>query len=202
MKKIVVLQGLIGSGKDTAANFIIQKGNAVKLSFASILKDVVSAVFGWNRKALEGDTSESRVWREQIDEWWAKRLNIPDLSPRWVLQQWGTNLLRNHFHPDIWIAAIERKIYDTSVDTIVITDCRFTNEIEFLIRLRKESGFDVKFVWIRRPPLPHWVEVYLKEGIPPFGVHLSEYQWLHNKFDIILDNDSDFETLKNEVLKV
>jgi hypothetical protein len=34
---------------------------------------------------LEGLTLESRIKREEVDEWWSKRLNIKNLTPRWVL---------------------------------------------------------------------------------------------------------------------
>ena len=63
--KIIVLCGLISSGKDTCANMLVRHGNFVKFSFASVLKDVLSVLFGWDRKMLEGDTSESRTEREK-----------------------------------------------------------------------------------------------------------------------------------------
>ena len=37
---------------------------------------------------------QSRAFREQVDEWWAKRLDIPTLSPWYALQYIGTNVLR------------------------------------------------------------------------------------------------------------
>jgi hypothetical protein len=70
--RIVVLQGLIGSGKDSTARYLLQKYGGVKMSFASTLKDVVSVLFDWDRNLLEGDTEESREWRETIDEWWSR----------------------------------------------------------------------------------------------------------------------------------
>ena len=116
-QKIIAIQGFIGSGKDTLAEIIYNKEkelgkNVIKLSFAASLKDSVSIIFGWDRNLLEGDTKESRDWREQIDEWWSKRLDIPYLTPRWVLQNIGTNVMRNHFHSDIWLSSLERKIFN------------------------------------------------------------------------------------------
>lgn len=203
MRKIIAFCGFIGSGKDTAANTLLEKlGNdAVKLSFAGILKDIVSCVFCWNRQMLEGDTQESRIWREQIDEWWSKRLVMPHLTPRWVLQNWGTNILRNQFHDEIWIAALEKKLYSCEQNTILITDCRFTNEMEFLRKLHRIGAFDVKFVWVRRYPIPLWVEDYLATGNIPSNVHCSEFQWLNIKFDKIIDNDVNIDAFKEKVLQ-
>jgi hypothetical protein len=50
----------------------------------TVLKDAVAHVFGWDRTMLEGRTKEAREWREQVDPWWAERLNMPNLTPRWV----------------------------------------------------------------------------------------------------------------------
>jgi hypothetical protein len=32
---------------------------------------------------------------------------MPTLTPRWILQYWGTEVCRRAFHDDIWIAALE-----------------------------------------------------------------------------------------------
>jgi hypothetical protein len=196
--KIIAIQGFIGSGKDTLANLILNNNeNSIKLSFASSLKDCISVVFNWNREMLEGDTKESREWREKIDEWWSKRLNIPHLTPRWVLQNWGTEVLRGHFHPDIWIASLENKIQNMKdINMIIITDCRFENEIECL---KKLGAF---FIRIKRGPEPEWLEYYLNYDVKP-NVHISEYSWIKNDFDITIENDGTVEDLKNfEFLKL
>jgi hypothetical protein len=131
---IVALCGLIGAGKDTAADYLIERHSFKKLSFAGALKDAVSVVFNWDRQMLEGSTKESREWRESIDQWWAGRLNLPHLTPRFVLQYFGTDLFRNHFHNDIWIASLENKLLSAK-GNIVITDCRFKNELELFGKL-------------------------------------------------------------------
>ena len=97
---IIGLVGLIGSGKDTVADYLVNVHGFRRESFAGTLKDAVAAVFGWDRTLLEGRTRASREWREQVDTWWAARLNMPDLTPRWVLQYWGTEVMRRGFHDD------------------------------------------------------------------------------------------------------
>ncbi len=187
---IIGICGLQGSGKDTLGSILIQKYGFVKLSYAGILKDIVSIIFGWDREMVEGATKESRQWREQVDEWWASRLNMPNLTPRYVLQYFGTDLFRNHFHNDIWVAAVERQLY--KYPNVVITDCRFPNEIDVL----KSNG--AKLVKITRGTLPEWFGQYESGLIEvPENIHPSEYMWIKNKFDFLIQNDGSIEELEN-----
>lgn len=78
---------------------------------------------------LEGITKEDREWREIVDDWWAKNLDILNLTPRYVLQFFGTDLFRKYFHQDIWIKIIENQLIKLKDENIVITDCRFNNEM-------------------------------------------------------------------------
>lgn len=196
--KIYAICGFLGSGKDTLANLISeyyekQQINVIKLSFAKILKDIVSIVFNWNRDLLEGDTKESREWREKIDEWWSKRLNIPNLTPRYILQNWGTEVLRNNFHNDIWVACLENQIRFSEADVILITDCRFENEIKTL------RNYNTKFIWVQRGDNPRWVKEYIDEDIIPKNIHSSEYSWLKNNFNNIILNNKDIYYLKTQI---
>ena len=124
---IIGVCGFIGSGKDTVADYLVNLHHFRRESFANTLKDAVSAVFGWDRTMLEGRTKQAREWREQQDNWWTDRLGIV-ITPRWVLQNWGTEVCRNGFHDDIWIASLENKLRHRR-DNVVISDCRFPNEI-------------------------------------------------------------------------
>ena len=194
---IIGICGLIGSGKDTAADYLVNFHEFKRESFAASLKDAVAAVFGWDRELLEGRTKQSRDWREQVDTWWATRLNIPHLTPRWILQNWGTEVLRQHFHDDIWIASVEYKV-SQSKDHIVITDCRFPNEIKGL----KEQG--AKIIWIQRGIIPHWYSIAesanrgdnkAREWLGLNGIHASEYSWAGTDFDMVVDNNGSIEHL-------
>jgi hypothetical protein len=155
---IIGICGLIGSGKDTVADYLVNVHEFRRESFAGTLKDAAAAVFGWDRTLLEGRTKVSREWREQNDPWWAKRLNIPHLTPRWVLQYWGTEVMRRGFHDDIWIASIENKIRNLR-DNVVISDCRFPNEIS---SIRNAGGIIVRTC---RGPEPEWYNFALQENL-------------------------------------
>ena len=127
--KLIGLSGRAGSGKDTVANYMVNNYNYTKLSFGNVLKDVVSCIFGWPRHLLEGDTKESREFREKEDKWWSTHLKIK-ITPRIALQKIGTDVFRMHFHPDIWLLILKKQI--TKYDKIVVTDIRFLNEYNMI----------------------------------------------------------------------
>ena len=57
---IIGICGLIGCGKGTVGDILVENHGFTKLSFADKLKDGVATVFNWDRQMLEGDTVESR----------------------------------------------------------------------------------------------------------------------------------------------
>jgi hypothetical protein len=194
---IIGICGFIGSGKDTVADYLVNFHEFRRESFASTLKDAVAAVFGWDRTLLEGRTKEAREWREQVDPWWAERLAMPTLTPRWVLQYWGTEVCRRAFHDDIWIASLENKLRN-SKDNVVISDCRFPNEIQ---SIRDAGG---KIVWVQRGELPDWYDTaieanlghnYAVQDLKMRKIHASETAWVGTDFDTIIDNNRSIDDL-------
>ncbi len=194
---IVGICGFIGSGKDTIADYLVNFHEFRRESFASTLKDAVASVFGWDRTLLEGRTKEAREWREQVDPWWAERLDMPTLTPRWVLQYWGTEVCRKAFHDDIWIASLENKLRN-SKDNVVISDCRFPNEISSI----KRAGGQI--VWVQRGELPEWYEIAVDANrgsnvalneLKRLKIHASETAWVGTKFDAVIDNNSTIDAL-------
>lgn len=207
---IIGFVGFIGSGKDTAADYLVNSHGFRRDSFANTLKDAVSHVFGWDRTMLEGRTKQAREWREQVDPWWAERLNMPNLTPRWVLQQWGTEVCRKGFHDDIWIASLENKLRNTK-DDIVISDVRFPNEIQ---AIHSAGG---KVIRIKRGPEPDWYDDAVsankgdrhlgwalgKSRLEKLAIHASETAWVGGNIDVVITNDGSIDDLcqaiKNQV---
>jgi hypothetical protein len=194
---IIGICGFIGSGKDTVADYLVNFHEFRRESFANTLKDAVASVFGWDRTMLEGRTKEAREWREQVDPWWAERLAMPTLTPRWVLQYWGTEVCRRSFHDDIWIASLENKLR-SSKDNVVISDCRFPNEIQ---SIRDAGG---KIIWVQRGNLPDWYQTaldanaghnYAVQDLKMRKIHASETAWVGTDFDSILDNNHTIDNL-------
>ena len=193
---ILVICGLKGSGKDTIGDYLIQGHNFTRFHFGDAVKDVCSIIFGWSRHLLEGDTKESREFRETEDVWWSEKLGFK-LTPRIAFQKIGTDVMRDHFHKDIWTLIIERKINkilnENKSQNIVITDCRFKNELQMV------QSYGAKTVAVYRN-LPEWFMPY-KNGIisAPKNVHLSEYEWIRTDFDFEIKNNGSFENLHHNI---
>ena len=195
---IIGICGFIGTGKDTVADYLVNFHEFRRDSFASTLKDAVSAVFGWDRVLLEGRTKEAREWREQVDPWWSERLDMPHLTPRWVLQYWGTEVCRQGFHDDIWIASLENKLRKTQ-DNIVISHVRFPNEVK---AIKNAGGIVIR---VLRGEEPIWFDtarlacqgdkIALEAMTSFYKVHASEWAWANTNFDMIVDNNSTIDEL-------
>lgn len=221
MTKLIGLVGFAGSGKDTVASYLNQELDFNKVAFAAALKDVLAAMFGWPRDMIEGATKESRAWREEPDLWWEENLNWSKhplsrlrarFTPRAAMQLVGTNLLRKEFCDGLWLLRVKKQLEETLSDPIlvsnkiVITDCRFPNEI----RLIKEKGGSI--IRVRRGSDPSWFNIAVdamdensatrlvsQEYMVDTGIHESEWAWANSPVDIIVENNGTLEELYSQV---
>ena len=162
--KLIGVIGPIGGGKDTIADYLIQRHGYKKLSFATRVKDVAAVAFGWERTLLEGDTLTSRAWREEVDAFW-------NITPRQALQRIGTEMFRGHIADDFWLRIVEKQISESTAKGIVITDCRFENEIRLIQRL---GG---TIIQVQRHTPPTWAADAI-QGLPfdsSYNVHITEW---------------------------
>ena len=227
MKKIISLSGLIGSGKDTVAEILVASHGFKRLSFSAALKDAVAAIFGWDRTLLEGLTPEARAWRENEDIWWTDHLDFGiQITPRWVLQYIGTEVMRDHFDTNIWVLALIKKIQD-SEQNVVISDARFLNEMQ---AVKAAGGINVGVY----RKLPNWLEkfyqkteAYMQEfegrgimdrdysaeharlntmdwghkAVLDLKINLHESEWAHllwNRYDHLIDNNGTLKELETK----
>jgi hypothetical protein len=180
---LIGVVGLIGSGKDTVSKRLEEKHGFRRDSFAKSLKDAVSAMFNWDREMLEGNGDDSRQWREQPDEFWSKKFG-KTVTPRWVLQHFGTEVMRQHMHDAIWIDSCLSR-YDGK--PTVISDTRFQNELK---TIKENKG---QIILVKRGELPTRQEMQEK------GAHKSEWDWMGWNFDHVIDNDGSKEDLYKKV---
>lgn len=189
---IIGICGLIGSGKDTVAQQLIDNHNFVKISFADKLKDAVAVMFNWNRELLDGKTDESRAWREKEDAYWTAETGR-SITPRLVLQEFGTECMREGFFDGIWVSLTKQHILNNPDTNFVIPDTRFPNEAKMLYEIGGE-------VWrVKRGQDPVWFRIYQDVGVEPKDVHPSEWAWAHTKFTQTIENNGTLEQLRNQV---
>ena len=201
---IVGIVGFIGSGKGTIADLLVERHGFFKESFANSVKDACALIFGWDRAMLEGDTPESRAWREQPDEWWSNKLE-KEFSPRLALQLMGTEAGRDVFHPDLWVHTVLRRCDAAPWNNYVIADVRFPNEIN---AIAKSGG---KIIRVRRGDDPvWWGEALATNRNKNYNmmaqyypeIHYSEWAWIGSHYDIIMDNNCTIDELTVRVDKL
>ena len=207
MGSIVAICGFIGSGKGTVGDILVRDYGFIQESFAKPLKDAAALIFNWDRKLLEGDTKESRDWRNVPDQFWSKSLGR-EFTPRLALQLLGTEAGRQVFGDELWTAALINRL-DRSKN-YVITDCRFVNEYN---AIKAAGGYVVQ---IKRGSDPAWLPTavqYLafepyhepgrtdrhKQEMLDQLPHRSEWDWVNCKMDVVIKNDQDLEELAVKV---
>ena len=179
---IIGVVGFIGSGKGTVGDILEREHGYKKFAFADALKDAVAGIFLWPRGLLEGDTNASRAFRERVDVWWSHKLGY-EVTPRLILQKFGTEACRHGIADNIWIAALEKRIH--GYEDVVITDCRFPNEIDFI---RSAGGILIR---VKRGDDPSPEEIS--------KMHISETAWNNYDPDFVIHNEGTKDDLKENV---
>ena len=186
---LIGIVGLISSGKGTVSDRLVERHGYIKDSFAKSLKDAVAAMFNWDRSMLEGDTKFSRDWREQPDAFWSEKLGKP-VTPRWVLQHFGTEVMRGQMYDGIWLDSCMGRYRGQNT---VIADTRFPNEIK---TIKAHGG---KIILVKRGQDPDWFTSYVEGNIIPSGIHSSEYLWAKSEFDYTIHNNGTKEQLYDKI---
>jgi len=198
---LVGIVGFIGSGKGTVGGILQSELGFEPHSFASSVKDVTAIMFDWPRTMLEGDTIESRSFREKNDEFWSIKFGR-NFTPREAMQKIGTEVARKIFHENFWIDSLGKKLKNGTNYTI--TDVRFQNEMAFI---KKEGGVIIE---ISRGKNPSWYEIAFNanEGskkaeiymMRESGIHESEWRWISSGIDATIQNDGSLDDLKKNLL--
>jgi hypothetical protein len=126
---LIGIMGPAGAGKDTAADYLLERCPAIKRAMAKPLYDMVNAFFA--------DVGIIPKWHDRA---WKEGL-LPgfDVSPRHMLQQCGTEWGRG-LRPDFWHLPMLRAIASAKVYLrgVVIPDVRFDDEAELVL---ENGGF-------------------------------------------------------------
>lgn len=166
--KLIGISGLAHTGKDTLANFLKEKRKEIVIeSFATPIKEIMVNYFGFTREQVY----DQRL-KEIEDKFW-------NITPRKLMQLIGTEMFRKNFRYDVWVKVFEKKILNNPNNFFVVSDVRFNNEAEMVIR---NNGIVIKI---------------LRNSDNVVGIsHESEKGIDENLVHIFLDNNGDLNDLK------
>jgi len=181
---IVGLAGLKNSGKDTVGAYLVKKHSFERRSFADKLKESASALFDipvYELEKMKNDpTCVIGVGRNtDANKGYIYAFNEPQ-TVRLMLQRYGTEAHRSIFGPDFWVDQLFPVGGFYGGRAIVVTDCRFQNELD---RIKLLNG---KTVFVERPALD-LKDPHSSEGLRP--------EWCDYK----LDNSGTVEDLFKRV---
>lgn len=183
---LVAMAGRKGSGKDTAAQVLVDHGWEA-VSFAAPLKSMAYAIdplvrvpAGVDRRWPDGALLRYREVVDALGLDTAKN-TVPDV--REFLQRLGTEGVRDHLGRDVWAGLAMGTYRASTAPGVVITDARFPNEVE---HVRAHGGVVVRVI---RPSL----------GVST-DLHPSERALDDVDLDIDLVNDRDVETLRRRLV--
>lgn len=191
---LIGLGGLKTSGKDTAADILVETLGFTKIGMSDPLHQFLLAqnprigmpFHEWDRltqaerEALADREIDYALLTEVLGY---DRAKAKVSAYREILQRTGTEAGRKVLGEGLWVEAARNKILDLLREgtPVVVTGIRFRNEIDMLGYLGGTS------VWVHRP------------GLSSDG-HESEDTLHQDDFDIVLDNDGTLERLKSRTL--
>lgn len=114
---------------------------------------------------------------------------------RQMLQDVGTERMRNNVNDKIWVNALEKQILHTEKPKIVVDDLR--NENEFAM-LRKRGFVTVRLNISKETQIQRLKKLYGRYNESKLS-HFSETQLDYIAFDYVIDSDQDLESMLNDV---
>jgi len=138
MIDIVLLTAKARSGKDTAARVFVEHGYT-QLSFAEPIREFIIKLCGFaNLEELDLKKNEP----QEI---------LGGQTPRYAMQTLGTEWGRETINTKLWTSVVRDKIVKNNLKKIVISDCRFDNEVEDILEFFPASVANVQLIEIIRP---------------------------------------------------
>ena len=168
---VIGIAGWARSGKDTIADYLVEKKGYKKVSFSTPMKE---AMYRLNPRITVNEVVNTPL-RVGVDvyDWEGLKERSPDV--RGLLQRFGTEVGREMFDENFWVDYALNSIPDG--EKAVIADVRYPNEADAI----KALGGKVFRV--------------VRQGVGPANEHASEHALSGYKFDGEFNNDGTISSL-------
>ncbi len=127
---IIGLTGKLESGKDTIADYLVEKYGFDKVGFMDEMYRGVCGLFGIDLPTALAWKNPDYGMKVGITGLVANtKLEFSEFTWREFLQRFGTEMARECWDEDFWIDRFERKyLEDSTSDFLVVKDVRLNNE--------------------------------------------------------------------------
>lgn len=175
---LIGISGKAGSGKTTAAEYLIKNYNFVEYSFSIPIKNMLCTMLDCDLMTLEKYKESNEILIET------------GTTLRKLLQTLGTDWGRNIINSNIWIYPAKKFIIENKNKNIVISDVRFLNEIESIYNL------DGRMIYIQRDNINRLInEDFNHESENGLDILFNN----NNSSDKYIENNYDIKYLYNEI---
>lgn len=137
---LLCVAGTKGAGKDTLCDYLVERHGFQKFAFADALKRVSLALIHATWPSTLGHlTLETMYDREAKEKVYPEiSFGSKPFSIRWFLQYLGTDIMRTHLDDNLWVSTLcsqlETLLKANPKARICISDCRFENEVQTMIK--------------------------------------------------------------------
>ena len=186
-KKIIAITGIARAGKDTTAEYLVQKYGYVRLAYADIMKSILCSTFNIPPQELEAYKNDSNSNIAVVDINQSAdfvKYDLLKVTFRNILENFG-QAMKALFGEKVWSNLIIQKIKELNHDKIVVSDVRFHVEIDGL----RENFNDVTLLKVTN-------------GLQPASEHASEVQHLEFTDYTLIDNTKDLKWLYTQIDKI
>lgn len=185
---IINIVGKKGSGKSTAAKYLVEKYGYVRLSFARHLKETVRLLFGFTEEQINGKLKEVVDYRygispREAQQWFGDvmREKIGDRFPVFM-EKIGKNFWVNKLLEELHI------MQEEGITGFCIDDCRYQAEASAIINYVNQNNESENKEWIRLETVRIVREQDLNRELTAIEKHSSETELENIKYDIKIDN--------------
>jgi hypothetical protein len=179
--RLIGIGGRLRSGKDTVADYLVERQEFTKEWMSRPLDDAMKILDPLiQMPGQEGATFQRYTWLRGHSDYTEAKKN-PEV--RRFLQVLGTDFGRKMIHEDVWVNIAAKSIQELldRGEHVVLTGVRFPNELEMIKRLGGDTW------WIERP------------GVDTSSEHESEQALKWSDFDLPMINNSTLTDLYNLV---
>jgi hypothetical protein len=184
-KTLILINGLPRAGKDTVADYITSNHSALKMSFATPMKNIIANTFGITLDELD-------TYKNNTDEYGVELKAYPNNQPqqvikytnfREILQLFGTEGMKPEFGTDVWSNLLYLKVLQADAELVVVPDYRFMCEY------KPQPGINIIRILVKD-----------ERDLPTEG-HASDVELYQNnvEFDYVINNVGTLDELYENV---